>query len=87
MLDVICFEARQRHQFEKWIDTPHAEPPPLTARKGKIIEITWTDVADRLDNEPYSNRNKKQIAEVTCERDQLQVLIPVRDRAQKALSK
>jgi len=86
MLDVVCFENHQRREFEKWLDTPLDEPPPVTARQGKTIELTWTDVADRLDDEPYSNRDKKQIANVSCEKDQLRVLLPVKHPAQKAVA-
>jgi diacylglycerol kinase family enzyme len=87
MFDVVVFDPKQRRDFEKWIDTPHDEPAPVTTRQGKIVEITWTDVANRVDDEPYGNRDKKQIAEIICETDQLKVLIPVKHPAQKAILK
>jgi hypothetical protein len=61
-----------------WLEAPNDAPPPVSSRQGKIIELVWKDVADRLDDEPYRNRDSKQAAEVCCEEDQIQVLIPVK---------
>jgi diacylglycerol kinase family enzyme len=87
LLDVVCFDAARRRDLEKWLDAPHDEAPPVTARQGKTIELTWADTANRLDDGAYSNRDSKQIAEIACEKEQLQILIPMKHPAQKAIAK
>ena len=87
LLDVVCFDAARRREFENWLDAPHDEVPPVTARQGKMIELAWADAANRLDDEAYGNRDSKQIAEIACEKDQLQILIPVKHPSQKAIAK
>jgi diacylglycerol kinase family enzyme len=87
VLDVVCFDAARRHDFEKWLDAPQDEQAPVTTRQGKIIELVWADTANRLDDESYGNRDKKQVAEIACEKDKLNVLIPVKHPSQKAVAK
>ena len=69
-------------ELKEWLASPLDETPPVTTRQGKIVELTWTDTANRLDDEPHSNRDTKQIAEVACEKDQVQVLVPVKHPVQ-----
>jgi len=87
LLDVVCFDAGRRRELEKWLNAPQEEPAPVTTRQGKIVELTWADVANRLDDEAYSNRDTKQVAELMCEKDQAKILIPVKHPAQKAVAK
>ena len=49
--------------------------------------IVWADTANRLDDESYGNRDKKQVADIACEKDKLKVLIPVKHPSQKAVGK
>jgi diacylglycerol kinase family enzyme len=87
LLDVVCLEVSRRREFEKWLNAPQNGPPPATTKQGKVVELTWTDVANRLDDESHSNRDTKQIAEIICEKDQAKILIPVKHPAQKAVAK
>jgi diacylglycerol kinase (ATP) len=87
MLDIICFDADRRRDLAKWLEAPQDEPAPVVTRKGKIIEVTWADSANRLDDEAHGNRDSKQIAEITCEKEQVHILIPVKHPAQKATAK
>jgi len=87
LLDVVCFDAARRRELEKWLSAPQDEPAPVTTRQGKIVELTWADVANRLDDEAYSNRDTKQVAELVCEKEQAKILIPVKHPAQKAVAK
>jgi diacylglycerol kinase (ATP) len=87
ILDVVCFDADRRRELEKWLDAPHDEPPPVTNRQGKLIELTWADVANRLDDESYGNRDTKQVAELTCEKEKVKMLIPVKHPSQKAVNR
>jgi diacylglycerol kinase family enzyme len=87
LLDVVCFDAARRRDFEQWLDAPQDAQAPVTARQGKIIELVWADTANRLDDESYGNRDKKQVAEIACEKDKLKVLIPVKHPSQKAVAK
>jgi hypothetical protein len=48
-----------------------------------MIELTWADVPNRLDDEPHTNRKSKQAAEIFCEKEKLQILIPVKHPAQE----
>ena len=77
----------RRRELEDWLDAPHAESAPVTTRQGKIIELVWADAANRVDDEPHGNRDTKQVAEITCDKEQLNILIPVKHPAQKAVSK
>jgi diacylglycerol kinase (ATP) len=87
LLDVVCFDTARRRDFEQWLDAPQDAQAPVTARQGKIIELVWADTANRLDDESYGNRDKKQVAEIACEKDKLKVLIPVKHPSQKAVGK
>jgi diacylglycerol kinase family enzyme len=87
LLDLVCFEADKRRELSKWLESPLDQSPPVTSRRGKVIELTWSDVANRLDDEPYSNRKSKQAAELFCEKEKWQVLIPVKHPAQKNIAK
>jgi diacylglycerol kinase (ATP) len=82
-LDIVCFEADRRRDLKEWLASPLDEAAPVTTRQGKTVELTWTETANRLDDEAHGNRDSKQIAEVACEKDQVQMLIPVKHPAQK----
>jgi diacylglycerol kinase family enzyme len=84
LLNVICFKADQRKALIEWLDAPQGEPPPVTARQGAQVEVTWADIPSRLDDEVYDNSDRKQIAEITCQAEQVRILIPVKHPAQKA---
>ena len=47
----------------------------------------WADVANRLDDEAFGNRDTKQVAELACEKEQAKILIPVKHPSQKAVAK
>jgi diacylglycerol kinase family enzyme len=83
-LDVVCFEAGQRKELGEWLEAPQDEPPPVTNRRAEKVEVTWADAAHRLDDEAYGNKDKRLIAEIACESEQIHVLIPVKHPAQKA---
>jgi diacylglycerol kinase family enzyme len=83
-LDVVCFNADRCKQLVKWLEAPQGEPPPVTNRRGETVEITWADTAHRVDDEYFGNKNKRFIAEITCERERIRVLIPVQHPAQQA---
>jgi diacylglycerol kinase family enzyme len=87
LLEVVCFEAGRRRDFQNWLDAPQDEPAPVTSRKGGTVELIWSDTANRLDDESHGNRDKKQVAELACEKQQLKILIPVKHPAQQAVAK
>ncbi|MGB9269182.1 MAG: hypothetical protein WCB74_08175 [Pseudolabrys sp.] len=87
MLDAVCFDAARRRDFEQWLDAPQDAQAPVTVRQGKTNELVWADTANRLDDESYGNRDKKQVAEIACEKDKLKILIPVKHPSQKAVGK
>jgi diacylglycerol kinase (ATP) len=82
-LDIMCFDADRRRDLKEWLASPLEEAAPVTTRQGKTIELPWADTANRLDDESHGNRDTKQIAELACEKDQVQVLIPIKHPAQK----
>lgn len=84
LLNVICFQVDQRKALMKWLDAPQNEPPPVTARQATQVEVIWADIPNRLDDEAFENKHKKQIAEMTCQPEQARILIPVKHPAQKA---
>jgi diacylglycerol kinase family enzyme len=87
LLDVVCFEFDRRRELEGWLDAPHEDSAPVSTRQGKLVELVWSDTANRIDDEAYGNRDTKQVAEIGCDKDQIKVLIPVKHPAQKAVAK
>jgi diacylglycerol kinase family enzyme len=83
-LDVICFEADSRKELLKWLDAPLEEPPPVTARKGSEVCLTWRDAPNRLDDKSFDNDDKTLTAEIACEEATVCVIMPRKLPAQKA---
>src|SRR5262245_13000895 len=87
LLDVVFFEFERQAELQDWLDSPHAESAPVAVRQGKMVEFVWSDTANRIDDESYDNRDSKQVAEISCDEDQVKVLIPVKHPAQKVAAK
>jgi hypothetical protein len=73
ILDIVWFDADRRRDLMKWLDAPQDDPAPVTTRQGKLIEVTWADTANRLDDEAHGNRDSKQIVEISCEKEQIRI--------------
>jgi hypothetical protein len=82
-LDIVCFEAERRKELIEWLDAPLDSPPPVSARKGCAVCITWRDAPNRLDDASFDNEDKTLTAEITCEEATVCVLIPRKLPAQK----
>jgi diacylglycerol kinase family enzyme len=82
-LDVICFEPEQRKALIAWLEAPLDEPPPVLSRKAANVQLTWADVPNRIDDKFFENKDKKQIAELVCEPDQVHIVMPVKHPAQQ----
>jgi diacylglycerol kinase family enzyme len=82
-LDVIMFDIDQRKDLIEWLNAPLESPPPVTSRKGATVQLTWADAPTRIDDRAYDNDGKKLAADLTCEEEQVQVLIPVKHPAQQ----
>jgi diacylglycerol kinase family enzyme len=83
MLDVIFFEAGQRKALIEWLEAPLDAPPPVTARRGHQVELTWTDAPNRIDDEAYENKDRKLAVEIALENEQVHILVPRRHPAQQ----
>jgi diacylglycerol kinase family enzyme len=83
-LDVICFESDRRKELIAWLDAPLDGAPPVVCRKAEKVQLTWGEATNRIDDEFYENKDRKQIAEIVCEKDQVQILVPVKHPAQVA---
>lgn len=83
-LDVILFGADERKALVEWLEAPLETTPPVTHRKGRQIELIWTDAANRVDDRAFANDDKKLAVEIACEEEQTHVLIPVKHPAQQA---
>ncbi|MGN6571588.1 MAG: diacylglycerol/lipid kinase family protein [Pseudolabrys sp.] len=83
-LDVVCFEADRRKELIAWLDAPLDSAPPVVCRKAEKVQLTWGDAPNRVDDKVFDNTDKKQIAEIACEADQVRILVPVKHRAQVA---
>lgn len=87
-LDVICFEAGKRKALIEWLEAPLDEPPPVLSRKGEEVGLSWCDAANRIDDRFFDdNKDKKLIAEITCEEKPVQILVPQKHPAQQAAAK
>lgn len=82
-LDVVCFEAKAKRDLIKWLEAPLESPPPVLSRRASNVKITWRHVANRRDDEAFSNEETLQTAELSCEQKPTPVLIPRRHAAQK----
>jgi len=72
----------------EWLEAPLDAPPPVLSRKGKKIELTWCDAANRIDDKFFDdNKDKKLIAEIACEEKQVQIVVPQKHPAQQTQSK
>ena len=81
-LDVVCFEAGRRKDLIAWLDAPLESAPPVICRKAAKVQLTWSDAPNRVDDKFFDNEDKKQIAEISCEPEQVQILVPVKHPAQ-----
>lgn len=87
-LDVVCFEADKRKALIEWLEAPLESAPPVLSRKGEKIELTWSDAANRIDDRFFDdNKGKKLIAEIACEKKQVQIVVPQKHPAQQAQGK
>jgi hypothetical protein len=48
------------------------------------VQLTWGDAPNRVDDKVFDNEDKKQIAEIACEEEQVHILVPVKHPAQVA---
>jgi diacylglycerol kinase family enzyme len=83
-LDVVCFEADRRKEMIAWLDAPLESAPPVVCRKAEKVQLTWSDAPNRVDDKFFDNEDKKQIAEIVCEEEQVNILVPVKHPAQVA---
>jgi diacylglycerol kinase family enzyme len=83
MLDVIFFEAGQRKALIEWLEAPLDAPAPVTGRRGRQVELTWTDAPNRIDDDAYENKDKKLAAEIELEKEQIHILVPRKHPAQQ----
>ena len=65
LLDVVCFDAARRRDFEQWLDAPQDAQAPVTARQGKTIELVWADTANRLDDE-FLRQSRQEAGRRNC---------------------
>jgi len=86
-LDVVCFEASRRKELIAWLDAPLEDAPPVICRKAGKVQITWGDAPNRVDDKFFDNTDKKQIAEIECETEQVHILVPVKHPAQVSQAK
>jgi diacylglycerol kinase (ATP) len=82
-LDVVCFDVKARRDLIKWLDAPLQSPPPVISRRASEVQITWRDVANRLDDKKFTNEDSIQTAELSCEKKAAAILIPKKIAAQK----
>ncbi len=78
------FETKARRELVKWLDAPFETPPPVVSRKASEVQITWRDVAHRLDDKTFTNEETTQTAELSCEKKPTAILIPWKIAAQKS---
>ena len=82
-LDVVCFETNAKQDLAKWLDAPSDSAPPVVSRQASEVQITWRNVANRLDDKTFTNEDAIQTAELSCEKKPTAVLIPKKLAIQK----
>jgi diacylglycerol kinase family enzyme len=82
-LDVVCFETKAKQDLMKWLDAPMQSSPPVVSRRASEVQLTWRDVANRLDDQTFTNDEAIQTAELSCEKRPTAIVIPKKIAAQK----
>jgi diacylglycerol kinase family enzyme len=83
LLDVIGFERDRRDKLMHWIESPHKDAPPVSARRGEQIEIRWRNADSRLDDKVVKGKPDWQQALVCCDPKPLHILVPAKHPAVK----
>jgi diacylglycerol kinase (ATP) len=82
-LDIVCFEVKAKRDLMKWLDAPLQSAPPVVSRRATEVQITWRDVANRLDDKTFTNEEAIQTAELSCEKKPAAMVMPRKNAAQK----
>jgi diacylglycerol kinase family enzyme len=80
MLDLICFERKDRDRLSQWFDAPADAPPPGTIRRGRMITFTWRKAPYRIDDESFQAGDKTQTVTLACEDDPVSIIEAPLDR-------
>jgi diacylglycerol kinase (ATP) len=77
LLDVIFLFESERDKMLAWLaGHPEHMPPPVTVRKGRVIELKWYASCLRIDSEVYFPPKKAAEVKITLQKQALRVVVP-----------
>jgi diacylglycerol kinase (ATP) len=86
-LDIVIFEEDNRKALIDWIEAPQDDKPPVANRKVEAVSLTFRDAPARIDDRAFEASDKELTIEITCDKEPVSVLIPVKHPAQKTPEK
>jgi diacylglycerol kinase (ATP) len=74
MLDLICFDKKNRDELCGWLETPADKPPPGTVRRGRTVTLSWRDAPYRIDDEAIKAEDRSRTFTITCDGEPATIL-------------
>jgi diacylglycerol kinase (ATP) len=76
MLEVVCVRPRERRAMMDWIREPQHRRPPVSARRGRIVQIVWRGDPMRVDDDIIDAPKQETKVTVALERAAARILVP-----------
>jgi diacylglycerol kinase (ATP) len=76
MLEVICVRPGERRAMMDWIGEPQHRRPPVSARRGRIVQIAWRGDPMRVDDDIIDPPKQEAKVTIALERNAAKILVP-----------
>jgi diacylglycerol kinase family enzyme len=76
MLEVVCIRPGERLAMMDWIREPQHRRPPVSVRRGRVVEIVWRGDPMRIDDDVVDAPDSETVVTVTLERASARILVP-----------
>ena len=76
MLEVICVRPGDRRAMMDWIREPQHRRPPVSTRRGRIVQIAWRDDPMRVDDDIIDAPKQATKVTIALERAAAKILVP-----------
>jgi diacylglycerol kinase (ATP) len=76
MLEVICVRPADRRAMMDWIREPQHRRPPVSVRRGRIVQIVWRGDPMRVDDDVVDAPDEVATVTIALERASAKVLVP-----------
>jgi diacylglycerol kinase (ATP) len=76
MLEVVCVRPAERGVMMDWISEPRHRRPPVTVRRGRVVDIVWRGDLIRIDDDVIKAPDSETTITVALERTSARILVP-----------